>query len=404
VTLSLRRNHDYALLWGGQTVSAIGSQVSGLVLPLLVLSLTGSAVQAGLVGAAEGVPYVVLGLAAGVFVDRWDRKLVMIVCDVARALNLMSIPLAAAVGHLSAAQLYVVALFEGTFFVFFNIAETASLPRVVPPEQLPSAVARQETTWGISALIGPALGGALYTAGTYTLPFIADAVSYVVSASSLFRIRVRFHAERPARREGLLSEMREALRWLWRRPLLRALAVVTAVGDLLFSGIGLIPIVIARQEMHAPAVQIGFIFTLAAVGAIAGSAIAARVQRRLSFSGTVIGTGWVLAGLFPLLAVAPTPLALGLVRTAMSGVVSVSNVARLSYPLARIPDALQGRVNGLTSLIAYGSLPIGQALTGLLLQTLGSRDTILLITACLVLLAAGTTASSAIRHAPDLAT
>jgi hypothetical protein len=304
-------------------------------------------------------------------------------------------------GRLSLPQLYLVALCEGTLFVFFDIAETASLPRVVPAGDLPTAVARQETTWGISALIGPALGGALYTAGSYVLPFVVDAMSYLVSALSLSQIGVRFRGDIEAPRGGVLQDMTEGLRWLWGQPLLRALALVSAVGDLLFSGIGLLPIVIARQEMHAPAVAIGFIFTLAAVGAIVGSALAARVQRYLTFQRTVIGSEWMLAALYPLLAAAPNPIALGLVRTAMSGVVSISNVARLSYPLARIPDALQGRVNSLTSLVAYGSLPLGEALTGVLLQALGPRTTVFAITACLVMLAAGTTASAAIRHAPS---
>ena len=102
------------LLWSGQTVSAVGSQLSGFVLPLLVLSLTGSAAQAGFVGAVEGVPYIILGLPAGVLVDRWNRKVLMIVCDTLRALNLLSLPVAAAIGRLSVPQLYAVALIEAT--------------------------------------------------------------------------------------------------------------------------------------------------------------------------------------------------------------------------------------------------------------------------------------------------
>jgi hypothetical protein len=116
----------------------------------------------------------------------------------------------------------------------------------------------------------------------------------------------------------------------------------------------------------------------------------------------LIVTEWMLVLLYPLLAIAPNPIALGLVRTAMSGTVSVSNTVRLSYQLGCIPDALQGRVNSLTSLLAYGSLPIGQALTGILLQSIGPTRTILAITVCLAVSAAAVTLNSHVRHAAVL--
>src|SRR5579875_785058 len=395
---SLWRDPDYLLLWGGQTVSAAGSQVSGFVLPLLVLTLTGSALQAGLVGALQGVPYIVLSLPAGVLTDRWNRKRVMIVCDTLRTLNMASIALALAVGRLTLVQLFLVALIEGTLFVFFDIAETAALSRVVGQEQLPSSRARQETTWGLSALIGPPLAGFLYQSIGVALPFLADAVSYAVSALSLTAIRSRFQGEPSPRTASAIAELREAAGWLWGQPLLRLVALITAAGDFLFSGISLIPLVIARQQMHAPPVAIGFIFTLAAVGAILGSAVAGRIRRRLRFSTRLLSLQWLLAGLYPLLAIAPTPLALGLVRAGMSATVSDDNTIRLSYQISSIPDPLQGRVNSLTALAAYGSLPIGQALTGISLQTLGPTMTILLVTACLIALAVVISVSPTIRN------
>jgi MFS family permease len=219
--VSIFKNRDYLLLWSGQTVSAIGSQFSGFVIPLLVLMLTNSPAQA--VGALQGVPYIVFSLPAGALVDRWNRKLVMIVCDTGRALNMLSVPIVFGFGHLSVWQLYVVALIEGTLFVFFNIAETSSLATLVLPEQLPAALGQQETTWGISSLIGPATAGVLYTAVSAALPFLVDAFSYVVSALSLTAIRGNLRTERTALAENLLTSMREALSWLWNQPLVRVL-------------------------------------------------------------------------------------------------------------------------------------------------------------------------------------
>src|SRR5215472_14827532 len=127
---------DYMLLWSGQAVSSLGTQVSTIAFPFLVLSLTGSLAQAGFMGGLRALPYLIFSLPAGALIDRWDRKRVMIICDTGRALALGSIPVAVLLGQLTLLQLYVVSAVEGTLFVFFNLAEVACLPRVVPPAQL----------------------------------------------------------------------------------------------------------------------------------------------------------------------------------------------------------------------------------------------------------------------------
>src|SRR5581483_10876908 len=193
--LPLNRNRDFLLLWSGHLVSTAGTQVTDLALPLLVLALTNSPTQAGIVAACGTVPRFVLALPAGVLVDRLDRKRVMIACDVLRALALGSIPLALWLGRLTMAQLYIVSFLLGTGFIFFFLARVSALPRVVAREQLPSAVARQEAADSVVTLVGPPLGGFVFGLGR-ALPFLADAISYVVSAASLGFIRVPFQRER----------------------------------------------------------------------------------------------------------------------------------------------------------------------------------------------------------------
>src|SRR5688500_15012043 len=134
---ALWRNRDYMLLWSGQLVSTLGSTATGIVLPLLILALTGSPAAAGIAGALYMLPYPLFGLLAGALVDRWDRKRVMMWCDAGRALLFASIPLAMAFNVLTIWQLYINAFLEGMFFVFFNVAEVAALPKVVPKAQLP---------------------------------------------------------------------------------------------------------------------------------------------------------------------------------------------------------------------------------------------------------------------------
>jgi MFS family permease len=141
-SVRLWRNRDYILLWSGQMISSVGTRVSMLAFPLFVLALTHSPAQAGLIGAMRGLSYALLILPAGVLVDRWNRKRVMILCDIGRAIALGSIPLALILGRLTIAQIYIVSLMEGTLFTFFSLAHIACLPHVVSKEQLPSAVAQ----------------------------------------------------------------------------------------------------------------------------------------------------------------------------------------------------------------------------------------------------------------------
>ncbi len=125
---SIWQNRDYRLLWSGQAISSFGSAASHIVLPLLILDLTHSPAQVGFVGAFATIPYVALSLSAGVFVDRLNRKKVMMICEIARAIVAGSIFIAILIHHISIVKIYIAALFEGVFFVFFDISEIASDP------------------------------------------------------------------------------------------------------------------------------------------------------------------------------------------------------------------------------------------------------------------------------------
>src|SRR4051794_37133192 len=158
----LWKNRDYLLLWCGQTISVIGTQVSQLAFPLLVLGLTHSPAQAEFVAAARSVPWLLFALPAGALVDRWDRKRTMILCSAGSALALASIAVAFALGALTIAQIVVVSFVEGTLELIFGLAETSILPQVVPKEQLPTAIAQHQAQFAVGTLIGPPLGGTLY--------------------------------------------------------------------------------------------------------------------------------------------------------------------------------------------------------------------------------------------------
>jgi MFS family permease len=399
-TPSLWRNRDYMLLWSGQLVSSVGTQVSQLAFPLLILALTHSPAQAGIAGALRALPYLIFSLPAGALIDRWDRKRVMIICDTVRALALGSIPLAVVLGHLSIMQLYVVSTVEGTLFVFFNLAEVACLPRVVAKSQLPVATAQNQATEGITTLIGPSLGGVLYALGN-VLPFLADAVSYIASVISLFFIKAHFQEERTATPRKLWTEIWEGLHWLWQQPLIRFIALLTGGLNFVYSGYVLIIIVLA-QSMHASSFIIGVIFAIGGIGAILGSLVAPYFQRHFSFGQVIIATCWLSAVSMMLYLVAPNLIVLGIVSLFSLITGPVYNVVQFSYRSALIPDALQGRVNSVFRLIAFGGQPIGLALIGWLIQSAGVIETILYCSIALILLALAATLNTHVRHAKPL--
>jgi MFS family permease len=394
---SLWENWNYLLLWSGQTISSIGSGVSDLAFPLLILALTRSPAQAGLAAALRTLPYFIFTLPGGALIDRWDRKRVMIVCDTGRALSLASIPVALILGHLTIMQLYFVSFIEGTLYVFFDLAETASLPQVVSQEQLPAAIAQNDVTFGITTLLGPPLGGFLYTLGRL-VPFLTDAISYAVSVLSLLLMKVKFQMERVSRPRKLREEIAEGVKWMWQHPLVRAMAFLNSGMSGIGNGFALIVIVLAQQQ-HVPATFIGVIFAVGGATRILGAFLAPMLQRRLRYGPTIIGLWWLYVVAWSLLGVAFSPFVLGAFVGFFSLVDGVYNIVQFSYRLALIPDELQGRVNSAFRLISYSLRPLGIAVIGVLVQFIGAFSTAVVCLIGLVLLALAASLNSDVRKA-----
>lgn len=377
--MSLIRNKAFLLLALGQGVSMFGTQVSQLALPLLVLDLTASPAITGLFVGLRNIPQIVLLLPAGALLDRWNRKRVMLVSDSARALALGSVPVALLVGGPALYLLALVALVEGVFNTFFTVAEQACLPHVVEPQELPHALAVDNTSDQLSRMAGPSLGGFLYVIG-HGVPFAADAISYAASVVSLLFIKVPFQAERAvASTDGLLAQMRAGMAYLLRHPVLRLLVVL--VGGLNFCSQGYPLIMIVRaQELGADAQTIGLLFASGGIGGIVGAIAAPRLQQRLGVGRMVMLASWIWVLTWPPFALAPDLRWLAVANALGWIIVPIHAIAQLSYRLQVIPDALLGRVNSVYRLIAFGGQPLALALTGVLLQSFGAVNTVWLIT------------------------
>lgn len=397
----LWRNRDYLLLVSGQVVSTTGSQFSLIAFPLLALFITGSPAQAGLIGAIRLVPYFLLSLPAGALVDRWDRKRVMLLCDAGRVLSLGSIPVSfALLGYVALWQLYLVSLLEGTLFVFFDLAEVACMPRVVGREQIVAATAQNEIARNIAFLLGPGLGGAIYSLGKF-VPFLLDAISYLVSVLSLSWIRVKFQQQRVSRPEKLWVEIRAGLFWIWRQPLIFFIAFTGTLNHLLFDGIILL-IIVLGQQMHATTFQIGLVLAMDGVGSLIGSVLAERFARQLSFRVVYICYPWLWATFWFLIPLAHNMIVLSIIVALIYLAGIIADLAQFSYRRLLIPDELQGRVNSVFRLISYSGAPLGLALAGWLLQIYGPYLTVDILGVGIVGTALLTTLNPHVRHARSL--
>jgi len=397
----LWRNRDYRLLWCGDAISALGSQASQLALPLLLLALTASPAQAGLLGALRGAIYLVCGLPAGVLIDRWHRRTVMVVADTLHALAFASIPLALLFGRLTANQIYVVAAIEGIGFIVFGLAHTASFTRIVPHERLPAALAQSQLIDSAARTIGPAIGGALF-ALAWAFPFTADAISYAFSVGTILSIHTALGIPRVAQRPTLLHDLLAGLRWLQSQPTLRAHVALNGAVNFVYGGFPLLVIELA-QRLGAGGGVTGLIFALGGVGTLLGATLAPLALRRCTVGRLVTISMWLFGGGWLPYLLAPNLLVLGIAVVFALACAALYNSTTIAYRMLCVPELLQGRVFSVARLITYTAQAGGYLLVGLLLEHYGALVTTALLIAPSLLLAIATTRNSRLRATPRLA-
>jgi len=373
------------LLWSGQLISWMGTEVTSLALPLVVLALTGSPAQAGIVAAIQGAVYVIWSIPAGALVDRWNRKTVMVVANLGSGLAIGAIALGLALHDLTVLELYIACAVESSFFVFANLSRFASFPKIVSKEQFPAASAQMGTADHIAILIGPPLGGFLYQTIGGFITFLADAVSFIINAVSILFITTPLGTETPTERKAIHYEVKEAISWYRRQPILRLLNILTAGRVAAMAGLDLLIILLAKGH-HASAFSIGLIFAVAALGGITGSLFAAKVHSRYSLKQLLVGINLLSCLIFGMYALTVNVYTIAVVTALFYAIDPLHHVATSAYSAKVIPDGIRGRVISLTRLQVLAANSLGFFISGITLQYLSSNWTIGLFTGLLFVL------------------
>jgi MFS family permease len=403
--MSLWRHRDFLLLWAGETVSQVGTMVSHLALPLLAAtSLGASAWEMGLLVAAERGAFLLVGLPAGVLVDRVRRLPVMIAADLVRFALFASIPLAWALGVLTFAQLLVVALLAGVATVLFDVGYQSVLPAVVGRAGLVDGNAKLESTRAAAETAGPALGGGLVQLVGAAAAVLLDAVTYLVSAAFLLRMRTQEAVPARDPDRSLRADIAQGLRYVLGHPLLRAITLCTGTANLFGGVLAAVSVLFLARELGQPPAVIGLVLAAGSAGGVLGALTAGRWIRRLGQGRTVV-ISLLVTGPVALVLPLTTPgaglawFALGTAAVAYGGV--VYNVAQVSFRQSVTPDHLLGRMNASIRFLVWGTIPIGGLLGGALGELAGLRAT-LLITAVGIVLSPVWVVASPLRRLRDL--
>ncbi|MFF5085124.1 MFS transporter [Actinoplanes sp. NPDC000266] len=380
---------DFRLLWLGQSTSRFGSAVTAIAMPLVAVGVLGaSTFQVALLPAAVWLPWLLVGLPAGVWVDRLPRRPVLIACDAVSLVLFVSVPIAASLHALTMAHLLGVALLAGTASVFAETASPVYLASLLSPDRLADGNARLQGSEAAAQVAGPGVGGLVAQAFGAVTGLLVDAVSFLVSIACLLALRHREPPRPAAPRRAVRSEAAEGLRFLAHDPYLRTMAAFGAAGNLALTGYQSILVVFLVREIGADPGTAGLVVAAMSCGGLLGALAAGAMARRF---GTAYGMVACQAGAAPFALLIPLAgpgprLAFAVVGGVVAGAgIVAGNIIKDSFRQLYTPRPLLGRVITAMQLVNYGAIPLGALLGGSLGVTLGLRPTLWLMAASLVL-------------------
>lgn len=348
----LWHNRDYLGWWVGSTVSGLGSSMSAVAYPLLMLLETGSAARAGIVAAATGIGALATVLFGGALADRYSRRTILMAGPLLEAIAVATVVAAVLLHHVTVWHVGLVGALQGAISGLTSGASTPALRRIVPSAQLPNAFAQLNGRGMAIRLIGPSAGGALFGIARW-VPFAADALSFLAATIGIAFVRTPLgpDIDEHGPRVGIFRSIGEGLRFIRGNAYMRYIAVWASLMNMCGSGLLLLVVVIIHQRGGAPAL-VGAVNSIGAAGGIVGALLCKRIIQRFSGRFIVLTVGWFIVAGFAGVALAHEPWLVGLsLATFMVFVVPI-NVVFSTYEARAVPDELLGRV---TSAIDFGA-------------------------------------------------
>jgi MFS family permease len=395
----LRRNHDFTVLWIGQTVSELGSRMSMFVFPLLAYALTGSALWAAAAETAHLLGLCAMLLPAGVLADRTDRRRLMRTASASGALLHASLVVAALTTGLSMPHVLVVALLTGAGAGVFMPAENSAVRSVVAPGHLATALSQNQARQHVAGLVGGPIGGALLSLARW-LPSAVDAVTYAVSWVLLGRIRTDLSAPATTEpRTGVRQSLVEGVGFVLRQPLFRVLLAFSALVNLTMNALLFAAILRLAQAGFAPA-QIGLVETASGLFGVLGAAAAPWLIDRFRTGTLTIAVAWSWVPLAVPVILWNHPLVVAASLSAGMFLNPTGNAGMGAYRMAHTPPELQGRVQSATQFVSMSIMPLAPLIAGGLLATVGGRSTIAALGVLTAAVALIPTLSRSVRAVP----
>lgn len=379
---SLIHHADFRRLWVGDALGQLGAQLTGLALPILaVRHLDATEAQMGLLTAAETAAFLVIGLPVGAWVDRMRKRRVLILADLVRAATLAVVVALALTGHGSMPVLYAGALVISAASVFFDVSHQSYVPGLVGLDHIGEGNAKLQATQSVAMVVGPALGGALLRVISAPAVIAVNAVTYLLSAVAVGRIRKPEVLPPPHTRRPLRTEVAEGLRFVLREPLLRRIVACTGIGNLFSAVSNALVVIYALRVLGLDEAAYGTVLSAGAIGGLIGAAISDRLGRWVGegriipLSAIAFVPGTVLT---PLAITLPVPPQLTLIVGGFlfSFSVVVYNVAQVSFRQRLCPPPLLGRMNASVRFLVWGAMPLGGLLGGWLGHVFGVLPTL----------------------------
>jgi MFS family permease len=379
---------DFWLFFTGQTVSNLGSSITNFALPLLVFQLTGSALNLAAVTAATFLPYLLFGLLIGAWVDRVNRRRLMIAVDVGQGLVIGSVALLAFLGTLPLWWIYAATFLNSTLAICFSAAEFAAIPSIVPGADLVTANGRIQASYSAAHVLGPLIAGLLAQFVPVAALLLLDGASFVISSLSLLLIRRGFNSGEAREPSSILRDVAEGLRYVLGHPVLRNISLMMALINFVASTTGAQLVLFAERRFAASEFQIGLLFSAGSLGVVVLSLLAGPLRRRYSFSLVALGA-LITEGLL-IVAFALVPgfwLALPLWGLAQGfGILFNINTGSLRQSI--VPSHMLGRVITIAGVLAWSAIPLGTIAGGYAIERTGDVGLVYAVIGALTVLIA----------------